>query len=105
VNWHVIFNQLGTYNVYLMVDSLDPSSFNAEPADSPIRIYGNVKESDAPNSLGETDNIFGPFTVTVSEANDNLYLPIATSNVPSGLGAAQTPNVRPPRVHTIGSSR
>lgn len=103
VNWRGVFNRAGTYNIYIMVDSLDPASYNAAPAGSEQRLFGNLKESDVTNTLGETDNIFGPFTVTVSNAPDNLFLPIVTSRVSSAVTPLRTKE-RLPRVHTIDGS-
>lgn len=107
VNWHSIFNQEGTYTVYLMVDSLPPANFDAAPPGSDQRLYGNVKEANETATLGETDNIYGPFTVVVTDVKPNIYLPLATNQVPSapGIGTGQAPIIWQPRAYTFQGSR
>lgn len=103
VNWSSIFNQQGKYAVYVMVDSLDPASYNAGSQQE--KDFGNLKEADAANTIGETDNIFGPFTVTVLSARRTLYLPTVLQN---GAAPATAPSALPParpRVHTLDGSR
>lgn len=104
VNWNSIFNTQGTYQVYVMLDSLDPQSYNSAPAEQ--QNFGNLKEADVKGSMGESDNILGPFTLTVAEQKPKYYLPYAGVNAPMGVAAqSQSVFVRQPRVHTIDPSR
>lgn len=105
VNWHSIFNQEGTYTLYVMVDTASPAEYNREAPGSDLRLFGNVKEANESGTLGETDNVFGPFTVVVSSTSPSIYLPIATNRINSLQGAAQAPLVRQPRAHTFQGSR
>lgn len=73
VNWHNVFRTAGTYTVYVMVDStFDPAG--SQP-------FGSVVETDTntPGTLGEANNVFGPFTVEVSRpqaAPKGIFLPV-----------------------------
>ena len=63
VDWREVFDQQGTYTVYVMVDSTDRE--NGQPR-SPM---GEVPENNTntPGLLGESDNVFGPFSVEVAD--------------------------------------
>ncbi|HEX6288002.1 MAG TPA: hypothetical protein VFZ66_02375 [Herpetosiphonaceae bacterium] len=96
VNWKHIFTAVGTYNIYVMVDSID----------DPAAIFGNVKESDTSTTLGETDNIFGPFTVTVNEFVDKrTFVPMTMTPPTQGAAIPTAPEMPRRRVHTIGDSQ
>lgn len=94
VNWHNIFNTKGTYNVYIMVDSM------SGPSD-----FGNVKEADFINTIGETDNVYGPFTVEVSESRGGIFLPLVMRSGATATSTASAPATPSLRVHTLGDSR
>jgi hypothetical protein len=96
VNWRTIFNQLGTYNVYFMVDSID----------DPGSQYGNLVESESPTIAGETDNVFGPYQVEVIEITDRrIFLPMTMTAPASSATQQQAPSLPRRRVHTIGDSQ
>jgi hypothetical protein len=94
VNWRGIFNQLGTYNVYFMVDSIDVASQ-----------FGNLVESESATTAGETDNVFGPYQVEVVEIKDlRIFLPMTMAPPASGIAPQPAPDLPRRRVHTIGDS-
>jgi hypothetical protein len=99
MNWRSVFNNEGVYTVYLMVDSTDRS-------DPPWSNFGNITESETKGTFGESDNVFGPFTVSVTKFVDmRVFVPLV-KNVTSPNAASQAAPVAPRwRVHTIGDSQ
>lgn len=102
VDWRSVFSRQGKYAVYVMVDSLDPASYNAGTDFE--RQFGNLQESDASNTLGETDNLFGPYTVDVPIQRPTVYVPLTTNQTPKTATTQELP-VRKPRVHSDAASR
>ncbi len=88
-NWKSVFNTAGTYTVYMMVDSTDNAT---------TRPFGEVVETDTrvPGTLGESNNVFGPFTLTVQQNQLKIYLPVIRTNAPAGT-AQNGPSA--PEVH------
>jgi hypothetical protein len=96
MNWRNIFTSVGTYTVYVMVDSTDDRSSQ----------FGNIQESDASGTLGENDNVFGPFTVTVNEIVDlRIFVPMTMTPPAPGVTNQTAPALPRRRVHTIGDSQ
>lgn len=85
VDWNSIFSQPGTYHVWVMVDSIDQATINAEP-DPTLRqqlaSFGRVVEAQAGGTDGETDNTFY-FSVEITQAPPRVLLPMV---VKSGVG-------------------
>ena len=97
-----MFNQQGAYAVYIMIDSLDPVSYSMGTDFE--RKFGNLQESDASNTLGETDNLFGPYMVEVPTELPKVYLPLVTNQTTTSL-TMQEVQVRKPRVHLDAAGR
>lgn len=90
VNWNNVFPVAGTYTVYLMVDS-----------DNVVSQFANVTEAELPGQDGESDNIYGPFTVNVTTTMPKLFVPFVVKQATSPLAAsAETPVAPQPREHT-----
>jgi hypothetical protein len=53
-----LFTEVGTYTIYIMVDSVAPFDLPGQP-------YGNVQEAENPGELGEADNVY-QFTVDIT---------------------------------------
>ncbi len=80
VDWSALFPP-GTYNVFVMVDSIPQSNLDANP-------FGYLEEAESSTPTannGEGDNVFGPFTVTVISSR-YIYLPLVQR-----LGLGQLP--------------
>lgn len=96
VNWRGIFTTIGTYNIYVMVDSND----------NPAAQFSNLVESEATTTAGETDNVFGPFQVEVTEFDDlRIFVPTVMVPPASSVAEQSTPVLPRYRVHTIGDSQ
>lgn len=96
VNWRGIFTNVGTYNIYIMVDSTD----------NPASQFGNLVESETKTTAGETDNVFGPFQVEVTEFSDlRIFVPMVMAPPPATAAQPNTAVLPRYRVHTIGDSQ
>ncbi|WP_152541229.1 hypothetical protein [Kallotenue papyrolyticum] len=85
VDWNSIFSQPGRYHVWVMVDSIDQDTINAEQ-DATLRqqlaSFGRVVEAQTGGTDGETDNTFY-FSVDVTQVAPRVLLPLV---VKSGTG-------------------
>lgn len=96
MNWRSVFTTVGTYNVYVMVDSTD----------NPAAQFGNLVESETTTTAGETDNVFGPFTVEVTEIEDNrVFVPTVMAPPATSVAQQSAPVLPRYRVHTIEDSQ
>ncbi len=99
MNWRSVFNNEGVYTIYVMVDSTDRTDY-------PWSDFGNVAESESKDTFGESDNVFGPFTVNVTEFIDlRIFVPMAKKLPSTGITAESAPEAPRWRVHTIGDSQ
>lgn len=90
VNWNNIFPAAGTYTVYMMVDS-----------DSFVSNFANVIEAEVAGADGESDNIYGPFTVQVTGTKPRLLLPLVAKGTIGSSVATQEAPTPSRRVHSI----
>ncbi|HEY0605882.1 MAG TPA: hypothetical protein VGD58_23365 [Herpetosiphonaceae bacterium] len=96
MNWRSVFTTVGVYNVYVMVDS----------SDNPAAQFGNLVESETTTTAGETDNVFGPFQVEVTEFSDlRIFVPTVMAPPATGVAQQSAPVLPRYRVHTIGDSQ
>jgi hypothetical protein len=99
VNWRSVFNSEGVYTVYVMVDSTDRT-------DAPWSNFGNIAESESKGTFGESDNVFGPFTVTVTKFVDlRVFVPLVKNAASTSAASQPAPEAPRWRVHTIGDSQ
>jgi hypothetical protein len=95
VEWHNLFTQPGLYYIWVMVDSLDPVTFNHPNTSQVTKDFGNIVESDQAGTDGETDN-FQMITVTVNSTRPRLLLPAIPRGGASG-SSVQSETVPQPR--------
>ncbi len=73
--WRSQFNQVGTYTVYMMVDTLPCDPATTTDAECRALELGLVKEAEVLTANGETDNV-SFFTVQVAQSAHKMYIPM-----------------------------